>query len=59
MEIIELRALGTFNSEAPKELCSGCRQRADELALAGRKKVWNELPSFFDLQPWGELKNDM
>jgi hypothetical protein len=59
MEIGELRALGMVGFAAPKELCSGCRRRANELALAGREKMWNELPSFFDLPPWGELMNDM
>jgi hypothetical protein len=58
MEIVELWTF-PFNSGAPKELCNGCRQRADELSLAGRTKMWNELPSFFDLPPWGELKNEM
>ncbi|KAJ7935062.1 hypothetical protein B0H13DRAFT_2262236 [Mycena leptocephala] len=34
-------------------------QRAIDLIVAGRKKIWDELPGFFDLPPWSELKNDL
>lgn len=42
-----------------KKLCHGCRQRAIDLIVAGRKKIWDELPGFFDLPPWSELENDL
>jgi len=40
-------------------LCDGCRGNIDERIAAGQKKIWEELPSIFDLPPWNELKNDL
>ncbi|KAF8217101.1 hypothetical protein K438DRAFT_1953963 [Mycena galopus ATCC 62051] len=40
------------------KFCSACARNAAECVAAGRKKVWEELPAFFDLPPWSELKND-
>ncbi|KAK7025113.1 BTB domain-containing protein, partial [Favolaschia claudopus] len=37
--------------------CSGCRQHIRESTEAGRTKMWQALPSFFDLPAWDELKN--
>ncbi|KAJ7307095.1 hypothetical protein DFH08DRAFT_720291, partial [Mycena albidolilacea] len=37
------------------ELCGACAQNA----AVGRQKMWEELPEFFDLSPWNELKNDV
>ncbi|KAJ7350759.1 hypothetical protein DFH08DRAFT_695625 [Mycena albidolilacea] len=39
-------------------LCPACYDHAAESTLAGRKKLWEDLPKFFDLPPWSELKND-
>ncbi|KAJ7307103.1 hypothetical protein DFH08DRAFT_975661 [Mycena albidolilacea] len=41
------------------QLCTVCTKHATESTVAGRKKVWEELPSFFDLPPWTELKSGM
>jgi hypothetical protein len=41
------------------QLCTVCTKHATESTIAGRKKVWEELPSFFDLPPWTELKSGM
>lgn len=38
--------------------CSTCYRHVTESTLAGRKKLWEDLPKFFDLPPWSELKND-
>ncbi|KAJ7761947.1 hypothetical protein DFH07DRAFT_414197 [Mycena maculata] len=40
-------------------LCDKCKYRAQESMTAGRKKMWEELPGFFNLPPWSELKNDL
>ncbi|KAJ6593500.1 hypothetical protein B0H19DRAFT_1365572 [Mycena capillaripes] len=58
-EVVQLRALGQFAPERPRGLCIGCRQHANDLVSAGRKKIWDELPCFFGLLPWDELKNDL
>ncbi|KAJ7935066.1 hypothetical protein B0H13DRAFT_1949554 [Mycena leptocephala] len=55
-ETFRVLALSVF---VTKGLCDGCTNRAIELTTAGRKKVWAELPGFFDLPPWSELKNDL
>ncbi|KAJ7030040.1 hypothetical protein C8F04DRAFT_1042920 [Mycena alexandri] len=39
--------------------CTQCRKRSVELTQEGQKKAWDELPSFFSLPPWSELKNDL
>jgi hypothetical protein len=54
-----LLALCEFAPGSPKSLCTGCRSHAKELLQKGRKKIWDELPGFFDLPPWSELKNDL
>ncbi|KAJ7043731.1 hypothetical protein C8F04DRAFT_1073109 [Mycena alexandri] len=39
--------------------CFECSPRIKQLVRAGKWKVWEKLPSFFDLPPWNELKNDL
>ncbi|KAJ7502995.1 hypothetical protein B0H11DRAFT_613848 [Mycena galericulata] len=39
--------------------CDVCKHRTEASISVGRKKMWDALPSFFDLPPWGELKNDL
>ncbi|KAJ7809059.1 hypothetical protein B0H14DRAFT_2460659 [Mycena olivaceomarginata] len=41
------------------QLCTVCIKHATKSTIAGRKKIWEELPSFFDLPPWTELKSGM
>ncbi|KAF8217107.1 hypothetical protein K438DRAFT_1798313 [Mycena galopus ATCC 62051] len=41
------------------KFCSGCVRHAAESMATGRKKTWEELPGFFDLPPWSELRNDI
>ncbi|KAJ7188710.1 hypothetical protein C8R46DRAFT_1055562 [Mycena filopes] len=40
-------------------ICGPCRQFCHQAHVVGRNRMWDALPSFFDLPPWGELKNDL
>jgi hypothetical protein len=53
-----IRALEAPPSTLPN-FCTACTRRIIESMDAGRKKIWEELPGFFELPPWSELKNDM
>ncbi|KAJ6514919.1 hypothetical protein C8R47DRAFT_961428 [Mycena vitilis] len=39
--------------------CPLCGQYARESYETGRKKLWEDLPSFFDLPAWDQLKDDL
>ncbi|KAJ7809060.1 hypothetical protein B0H14DRAFT_3760210 [Mycena olivaceomarginata] len=39
--------------------CFPCTRHITESIDRGRKKTWDKLPKFFDLPPWGELKNNI
>ncbi|KAF8178676.1 hypothetical protein K438DRAFT_1844208 [Mycena galopus ATCC 62051] len=54
-----LYALCRSSDLGPSSLCVSCQKTCDEMLNAGRKKVWEELPKFFDLPPWAESKNDL
>ncbi|KAJ7476238.1 hypothetical protein FB451DRAFT_1033783 [Mycena latifolia] len=41
------------------DLCQFCMQSAKTKMAAGRQKMWELLPTFFELPPWNELKNDL
>ncbi|KAJ7759194.1 hypothetical protein B0H16DRAFT_1689134 [Mycena metata] len=56
INVVELRAL---NPEVITPVfCPACTRHIEKMAAAGRKKVWAELPTFFNLPPWSKLKND-
>ncbi|KAJ7125131.1 hypothetical protein C8R44DRAFT_914756, partial [Mycena epipterygia] len=57
----KLFALRTFNpmKDWRDKMCFHCRQQAQQSITAGRIKMWEELPGFFDLPPWTELKNEL
>ncbi|KAK7025111.1 BTB domain-containing protein [Favolaschia claudopus] len=38
--------------------CSSCAGYAKKRLIAGRQKLWDELPDVFGLPPWNELKNE-
>ncbi|KAJ7353587.1 hypothetical protein DFH08DRAFT_857177 [Mycena albidolilacea] len=40
-------------------LCATCGAHHAKIMAEGRKKLWEDLPTFFDLPPWAELKNDI
>jgi len=42
-----------------RRFCVACRRHHAKIITGGRKKLWEDLPSFFDLPPWAELKNDL
>ncbi|KAJ7649967.1 hypothetical protein FB45DRAFT_6316 [Roridomyces roridus] len=50
-----------FDSDQAKQLglCSVCTEDGNTKFVAGRKKMWEALPSYFELPPWGDLKNDL
>jgi hypothetical protein len=56
---IKLRALNRYPEGYPKSMCNPCRLYVNELVAEGRKKMWEDLPSLFDLPPWSELENDL
>lgn len=47
-----------FRRIAPK-LCATCGAHHAKIMAEGRKKLWEDLPTFFDLPAWAELKNDI
>ncbi|KAJ6519057.1 hypothetical protein C8R45DRAFT_851697 [Mycena sanguinolenta] len=53
-----LRVVGSGLFQSHK-LCAACARCARESMIAGRKKIWEELPGVFGLPPWNELKNDL
>ncbi|KAJ7079561.1 hypothetical protein B0H15DRAFT_787917 [Mycena belliarum] len=44
---------------ADTTLCDLCWTSYSEEMHKGRKELWDKLPSFFDLPPWNELKNEL
>nr|GAT56159.1 predicted protein [Mycena chlorophos] len=40
-------------------LCDSCSRLDQAMLHTGRKTAWTELPTFFDLPPWGELVNEI
>ncbi|KAJ7350618.1 hypothetical protein DFH08DRAFT_695448 [Mycena albidolilacea] len=57
----QLKALGLFipTSIINNRFCDACKQGIELLGIAGRTRTWDELPSFFDLPPWSELKDGL
>ncbi|KAJ7712649.1 hypothetical protein B0H14DRAFT_3018137 [Mycena olivaceomarginata] len=44
-------------SYVQRAFCAPCAQLGGTALTAGRAKMWEDLPSFFNLPPWSELKN--
>jgi hypothetical protein len=40
-------------------LCAACTQSVKAKMSAGRQRMWDLLPAFFDLPPWDELKDEL
>ncbi|KAJ7649951.1 hypothetical protein FB45DRAFT_6044 [Roridomyces roridus] len=40
-------------------LCDACTEDGAQKMSEGRKKMWELLPTFFELPPWAELQNDI
>ncbi|KAJ6466861.1 hypothetical protein C8R45DRAFT_1020346 [Mycena sanguinolenta] len=49
----------SFAPISGKWLCDSCMCQHREVMAETRKKMWEDLPSYFDLPPWDELKNDI
>ncbi|KAL1691990.1 hypothetical protein GGG16DRAFT_124376 [Schizophyllum commune] len=47
---------GTFSAYTPY-LCPPCQEKSESVHNKGRRKFWEDLPSFFGLAPWNELKD--
>ncbi|KAJ6589833.1 hypothetical protein DFH09DRAFT_908850 [Mycena vulgaris] len=58
LDVFTLVALSVQKVHWETGLCASCAQHTLESVTAGRKKIWEELPGFFDLLPWAELKNN-
>jgi hypothetical protein len=57
-DIVTVLAFYKPNDRTLKDICPECRSRISDLQEAGRKKMWEELPGYFGLPPWEELKNN-
>ncbi|KAJ7502975.1 hypothetical protein B0H11DRAFT_1711569, partial [Mycena galericulata] len=42
-----------------RNMCPTCTQSAQESMSDGRNNMWKDLPSYFGLPRWNELKNDL
>ncbi|KAF7336891.1 BTB domain-containing protein [Mycena venus] len=40
-------------------LCAVCTQAVKAKMIAGRQRMWDLLPTFFDLPPWSELRDEL
>ncbi|KAJ7772131.1 hypothetical protein DFH07DRAFT_998278, partial [Mycena maculata] len=49
----------TLEESVDWQLCPTCAKHTNEPVIAGRTKMWEELPFFFDLPPWTELRSDL
>lgn len=56
-EKVKVQPLGKWQSEWGLSLCQTCCLNAQTEYEAGRNRVWEKLPSFFELPPWDELLN--
>ncbi|KAJ7157727.1 hypothetical protein C8R46DRAFT_1225271 [Mycena filopes] len=56
-----LKALADFDwhDKKNKRLCDACKRGIQEAISIGRGKTWDDLPGFFNLPPWNELKNEL
>ncbi|KAJ6515027.1 hypothetical protein C8R47DRAFT_1032660 [Mycena vitilis] len=59
VEMHEPQALDIGGEPWSRIFCPECLRHMEQRIDAGREKMWEELPSFFDLPPWSELKNDL
>ncbi|KAJ6545093.1 hypothetical protein DFH09DRAFT_927880 [Mycena vulgaris] len=48
-----------FLDSGPLKLCEVCLQDAKPKMIAGCQEMWQLLPTFFELPPWSELKDDL
>lgn len=48
-------ALRRWSPRWERGMCANCVTTAMEQHAAGRQKIWNLLPSIFELPPWGQL----
>ncbi|KAJ7668654.1 hypothetical protein DFH06DRAFT_1182184 [Mycena polygramma] len=56
-----MKAFAHFIPTAHKNnlFCATCKYGIREFSAGGRRRMWEELPGFFDLPPWNDLKNDL
>ncbi|KAJ7234316.1 hypothetical protein B0H12DRAFT_162659 [Mycena haematopus] len=58
--LIKNQSLIPFRGSAlAPSLCEPCALHHKKLMVEARKKMWDDLPGFFGLAPWAELKNDI
>ncbi|KAF7293447.1 BTB domain-containing protein [Mycena indigotica] len=53
--------LMSFNAQESNifSQCAPCQKQIGDLLVSGRQKGWDDLPGFFDLPAWGELKSGL
>ncbi|KAJ7725626.1 hypothetical protein DFH07DRAFT_970766 [Mycena maculata] len=59
LDVLDLWALSPEVGCKVLELCDPYKERRKRSVSESRKKIWDEFPSYFDLPPWAELKNDL
>jgi hypothetical protein len=52
-----LHQLGPWDQESKTPLCKPCFDSLNVAYEKARQKLWDDLPSFFGLPPWEELKD--
>ncbi|KAF8216742.1 hypothetical protein K438DRAFT_2081667 [Mycena galopus ATCC 62051] len=61
-EVLDCALVGALTPQShlsDLDFCATCTRDIEKCTTAGRKKIWEELPQFFDLPPWDELRNDI
>lgn len=48
-----------FRLVTERGLCPACLRHHLQVMAEARKHLWDNLPTYFELPPWGELKNDI
>lgn len=53
----DIKCLQPWNQDSKTQLCKPCLDSLIAAYEKARRKLWDDLPSFFGLPPWEELKD--